>query len=81
MSAPSLKNVLEVSQATGRKDGDFIHTIGDAHVYLNRVDALQEQLKRDTRAFPKIKINLDKKNMNQFLLLLFFPPCCLAVIV
>jgi thymidylate synthase len=38
------------------KAGDFIHTIGDAHVYSNHVEALQEQLKRSPRAFPKLII-------------------------
>jgi len=37
----------------GLKPGEFVHTIGDAHVYLNHVDALKEQLKRRPRAFPK----------------------------
>ena len=34
-----------IAKVTGRKAGDFVHTIGDAHVYLNHVDALKEQLK------------------------------------
>lgn len=55
-----------IAQVTGRKAGDFIHTIGDAHVYLNHVEALQEQLKREPRAFPKLKINPDKKNIDDF---------------
>ena len=37
--------------------GDFVHSIGDAHVYLNHVDALKEQLDRVPRAFPTITIN------------------------
>jgi len=41
---------------SGLKPGDFIHTIGDAHVYLNHVDALKEQLKRAPRPFPTLKI-------------------------
>jgi hypothetical protein len=40
----------------GLKRGDFVHTIGDAHVYLNHVDALKEQLKRAPRPFPKLEI-------------------------
>jgi len=55
-----------IAQATGRKPGDFVHTIGDAHVYLNHVDALKEQLQRSPRAFPKLKINPDKKNIDDF---------------
>jgi len=55
-----------VAQVTGRKPGDFIHTIGDAHIYLNHVDALKEQLKRDPRPFPKLKINPDKTDIDSF---------------
>jgi len=55
-----------IAHVTGRKPGDFVHTIGDAHVYLNHVDALKEQLERLPRAFPTIKINADKKNIDDF---------------
>jgi len=41
---------------TGLKRGDFIHTIGDAHVYLNHVDALKQQLQREPRPFPTLDI-------------------------
>lgn len=41
----------------GLKPGDFVHTIGDAHVYVNHVDALREQLKRKPRPFPTLSIN------------------------
>jgi thymidylate synthase len=44
-----------IAKVTGRKPGDFVHTIGDAHIYLNHVDALREQLERSPRAFPKLK--------------------------
>jgi len=56
-----------VAQVCGLKAGDFVHTIGDAHVYANHVDALKQQLERLPRAFPKIKINPDKKNIDDFL--------------
>merc|ERR1719276_490479 len=55
-----------IAHVTGRKPGDFVHTIGDAHVYLNHVDALKEQLDRPPRAFPKLKINTEKKNIDDF---------------
>lgn len=55
-----------MAQVTGRQPGDFVHVIGDAHVYLNHVEPLQEQLKRRPRAFPKIRINPDKKNIDDF---------------
>lgn len=52
-----------IAKVTGRKAGDFVHTIGDAHVYLNHVDALKEQLERKPRAFPKLKLK-DGKEYN-----------------
>lgn len=55
-----------MAQVTGRKPGDFVHTIGDAHIYLNHVEALQEQLKREPRAFPKLKMNPDKTGIDDF---------------
>ena len=48
-----------VAQVTGRKAGDLVHTLGDAHVYLNHIEPLQEQLERTPRAFPKIFIDDD----------------------
>ena len=50
-----------IAKVTGRKAGDFVHTIGDAHVYLNHVDALKEQLERKPRAFPKLKMKEGKE--------------------
>lgn len=55
-----------MAQVTGLKAGDFIHTIGDAHVYLNHVDALKEQLTRPPRAFPKLKMNPETTNIDDF---------------
>eukprot|EP00934_Nitzschia_sp_Nitz4_P001324 Nitzschia sp. Nitz4//scaffold108_size72880//45971//47428//NITZ4_005820-RA/size72880-processed-gene-0.56-mRNA-1//-1//CDS//3329532684//1324//frame0 len=46
-----------VAHVTGRKAGDLIHTLGDAHVYLNHIEPLREQLKRSPRPFPKLVIN------------------------
>eukprot|EP00178_Gracilaria_changii_P002735 TRINITY_DN1400_c1_g3_i1.p1 TRINITY_DN1400_c1_g3~~TRINITY_DN1400_c1_g3_i1.p1 ORF type:complete len:482 (-),score=53.74 TRINITY_DN1400_c1_g3_i1:2538-3983(-) len=45
-----------IAKVTGLTPGDFIHVLGDAHVYLNHVEALQEQLKRTARPFPKLAI-------------------------
>jgi dihydrofolate reductase/thymidylate synthase len=46
-----------LAHVTGLKRGAFVHTIGDAHVYLNHVDALKEQLKREPRPFPTLTID------------------------
>eukprot|EP00796_Vickermania_ingenoplastis_P010869 gene10870-7535_t len=43
-----------IAKATGLKPGDLVHTLGDAHVYLNHVEALEKQLKRKPRAFPTL---------------------------
>lgn len=56
-----------VAQVCGLKCGEFVHTIGDAHVYLNHIDALKEQLTRSPRPFPKLHINpLKTKNIDDF---------------
>ena len=45
-----------MAQVCGLKPGDFIHTIGDAHVYTNHIESLKLQLQRAPRAFPKLVI-------------------------
>jgi dihydrofolate reductase/thymidylate synthase len=55
-----------MAHVCGLKAGDFVHTIGDAHVYLNHVDALKEQLQRQPRAFPKLKMNSTKTDIDSF---------------
>jgi thymidylate synthase len=46
--------------------GDFIHSIGDAHVYVNHIDALKIQLEREPKSFPKLYINPEIKEIDQF---------------
>jgi thymidylate synthase len=48
---------LMVAQATGLKPGDFVHTLGDAHIYLNHIDQVKLQLTREPFKLPKIVIN------------------------
>ena len=43
--------------------GEFVHTIGDAHIYLNHVEQVQEQLSRELRALPTLTINADKQSI------------------
>ena len=46
-----------LAHVCGLKRGDFVHCIGDAHVYLNHVDALREQLQREPKPFPTLSIS------------------------
>lgn len=46
-----------LAHVTGLKRGDFVHVIGDAHVYNNHVEALREQLTREPLLFPQLKIS------------------------
>jgi thymidylate synthase len=55
-----------VAHVTGRKPGELVHTLGDAHVYLNHIEPLEEQLQRTPRPFPKIFLNQDKKDIDDF---------------
>lgn len=55
-----------IAQLTGLGVGEFVHTIGDAHIYLNHVDQIKEQLRREPRDMPTIKINPDITGIDQF---------------
>uniref|UniRef100_A0AC34F448 Thymidylate synthase n=1 Tax=Panagrolaimus sp. ES5 TaxID=591445 RepID=A0AC34F448_9BILA len=55
-----------IAHVTGLKAGDFVHTIGDAHIYSNHVEALKEQLKREPRPFPKISFAPEIKTIDDF---------------
>lgn len=46
-----------VAQVTGLKAGDFVHTLGDAHIYTNHLEQVKLQLTRDTRTLPTMQIN------------------------
>lgn len=57
---------MMMAQVTGYQPGDFVHTLGDAHLYLNHLEQAKTQLKRDPRPLPTMKINPDVKDLFAF---------------
>jgi len=57
---------MMVAQVTGLKLGEFIHTLGDAHIYLNHLDQVKLQLTRNAFDLPKMHINPDIKSIFNF---------------
>lgn len=58
--------LMMAAQVTGLEAGDFVHTLGDAHLYLNHLDQARLQLTREPRPLPKMVINPDIKNIFDF---------------
>lgn len=57
---------MMVAQVCGLEAGDFVHTFGDAHLYLNHLEQAELQLSRDFRPLPQMKINPDVKDIFGF---------------
>ena len=57
---------MMIAQVCDLEPGDFVHTFGDVHLYLNHVDQAREQLTRDTRELPTMRINPDIKDLFAF---------------
>lgn len=55
-----------VAQVTGLEPGDFVHTFGDVHLYLNHVEQADEQLSRSPRALPRLEINPEVTSLFDF---------------
>ena len=58
--------LLMVAQVTGLKPGEFIHTLGDAHIYHNHIEQVNTQLAREPRKLPVMKLNPDVKDILDF---------------
>jgi thymidylate synthase len=57
---------MMVAQVTGLKPGEFVHSFGDAHLYLNHLDQAREQLSRKPYPFPAMKLNPAVKDIFEF---------------
>jgi len=57
---------MMVAQVCGLKLGDFVHTLGDAHIYLNHLEQTREQLSRAPRALPAMRINPEVQDIFGF---------------
>ena len=57
---------MMIAQVTGLEPGDFVHTFGDAHLYTNHMDQVEEQLSRSTFALPKLALNPNVDNLFDF---------------
>jgi thymidylate synthase len=57
---------MMMAQVTGLECGDFVHTLGDAHLYLNHLEQAKEQLSRTPRALPVMRLNPAVNNLFDF---------------
>ena len=57
---------MMIAQVCDLELGDFVHTIGDAHIYLNHLDQIHLQMRRSPRALPKMKMNANITSIYDF---------------
>lgn len=57
---------MMIAQVTGLIPEDFVHTLGDAHIYLNHIDQVKEQLSREPFKLPVMKLNQERKSIFDF---------------
>ncbi len=58
--------LMMVAQVTGYEVGEFIHSFGDLHIYTNHLEQVKEQITREPRELPKVKLNKNIKNIEEF---------------
>lgn len=57
---------MMMAQVTGLQPGEFIHTLGDAHIYLNHIDQVKLQMSREPRKLPLMRLNPERKGIDEF---------------
>ncbi|MEC8692581.1 MAG: thymidylate synthase [Bacteroidota bacterium] len=57
---------IMMAQVTGLEPGDFVHTFGDAHIYLNHMEQVKKQLSREPKPYPKMKLNPNVTDLFDF---------------
>ncbi len=57
---------MMVAQVCGLRPGDFVHTFGDLHLYRNHLEQAREQLSRDLRPLPRMRLNPERREIGQF---------------
>ena len=55
-----------IAKVTGLRVGEFVHTLGDAHLYLNHLDQVEVQLARTPHVLPQLNLKRDVKNLDDF---------------
>ena len=58
--------LMMMAQVTGLEVGEFVHTLGDAHIYSNHFEQVQEQMSREPRRLPRMVINPEVKDLFDF---------------